>query len=136
MRVMAVDFGGKRIGIAVGETEFDIVTPRPSLAATGTLKGDAALLSQSARNESVDRIILGVPINEEDARMERICRKLGDLLVEHGWAVDLVDEAFTSEEADSELRSYGLKASERRKQRDGEAAKRIYQRWMFEQANA
>ncbi|MCC7436026.1 MAG: Holliday junction resolvase RuvX [Methanoregulaceae archaeon] len=136
MRVLAVDFGGKRIGVAVGETAFDIITPRPALTATGTLKGDAALISQTARNEAAERIILGIPVNEEDSRMERICRKLGELIAEQGWAVDLVDEAFTSEEADVELRTYGLKASERRKQRDGEAARLIYQRWMFEQTNA
>lgn len=136
MRVLAVDFGGKRIGVAVGETEFDIITPRPALVATGTLKSDAALISQAARIEDVDRIVLGVPVNDEDSRMERICRKLGELIAEQGWAVDLVDEAFTSEEADAELRTYGLKASERRKQRDGEAARLIYHRWMFEQTNA
>lgn len=136
MRVLAVDFGGRRIGIAVGEIEFEIITPRPSLAATGTLKGDAAAIAALAKGEQVDRIVIGLPINEEDQRMENVCRKLGGLVAERGFTVDFVDEAFTSEEADAELRTYGLKASERRKQRDGEAARLILERWIFEQANA
>lgn len=136
MRVMAVDFGGRRIGIAIGEIAFGVITPRPTLAATGTLKGDAALISKSAREEEVERIVIGVPVNEEDGRMERVCRKLGELIAAEGMVVDYVNEAFTSEEADAELRTYGLKASERRKQRDGEAARLILERWIFEQASA
>lgn len=136
MRVMAIDFGGRRIGIAVGVIEHGVISPKPTLAATGTLKGDAAEIVRLALREEADRIVIGLPINEEDMRMARICRQLGALVAEHGLPVEYVDESFTSEEADHELRTYGLKASERRKQRDGEAARLILERWMSEQTHA
>lgn len=136
MRVMAVDFGGKRIGIAIGDVEFGIITPRPTLAATGTLKSDAAMIAKAAHAEEVERILLGVPIHEDDPRMERICRSLGGHIEAEGWAVEYVDEAFTSEQAESHLRTFDLKASERRKHRDGEAARLILERWLHEKASA
>lgn len=135
MRVMAIDFGGKRIGVAVGELEFGVITPRPTLAATGTLKGDAAMIAKAAQSEEVQRILIGIPVNEEDNRMERICRTLGGHIEALGWTVDYVDEAFTSEEADNHLRNFDLKASERRKHRDGEAARLILERWLHEKAS-
>lgn len=136
MRVMAIDFGGKRIGVAVGEVEFGVITPRPALTATGTLKGDAAMIAKAARTEEVQRILIGVPVHEEDQRMERICRTLGMHIEADGWAVDYVNEAFTSEEAESHLRNFDLKASERRKHRDGEAARLILERWLHEETSA
>ena len=46
-----------------------------------------------------------------------------------GKSVALVDESLTSVGAEEHLREMGLKASERRKLRDGEAAARILERY-------
>lgn len=127
MRVLAVDLGRLRIGIAVGETEFRIATPRPHLAATGTLKKDAEAISVLAKGEEVERIVVGQPLNEEDERMARVCGQLADLIRELGWDVDLVDESFSSVQADANMAD--LKGSQRRKRRDGEAAAIILDRY-------
>ena len=127
MRVLAVDLGRLRIGIAVGETEFRVATPRPNLTATGTLKRDAEAISVLAKKEEVERIVVGHPLNEEDERMARVCSQFADLMREHGWHVELVDESFTSVQADENLAD--LKGSQRRKRRDGEAAAVILERY-------
>lgn len=136
MRLLGIDFGFKRIGVAVAETEVGIVTARPAFAASGALKTDAAEIAKMAKREEASAVVLGLPIEEsgEEGRMARICRTLGDHIVGNGVPVYLVDESMTSVEADDALRMDGLKASQRRKLRDGEAAALILERYLHEQA--
>ncbi len=132
MRLLGIDFGFKRIGIAVAESEVGIVTPRPPMEASGTLKRDAEAISLLAKREEVDAVVLGLPIEEsgEEGRMARICRTLAEHISGNGIVVHLVDESMTSVQADGALRQDGLKASQRRKLRDGEAAALILERYL------
>ncbi len=132
MRLLGIDFGFKRIGIAVAESEVGIVTPRPPMDASGTLKRDAEAISLLAKREEVDAVVLGLPIEEsgEEGRMARICRTLAEHISGNGIVVHLVDESMTSVQADGALRQDGLKASQRRKLRDGEAAALILERYL------
>lgn len=136
MRLLGVDFGFKRIGLAIAETEVAIITPRPPIAASGTLKTDAVVLSEYAKKEAVDAVVIGLPLEEDgvDGRMARICRTVGEHLTSMGHTVHTVDESLTSVQADAGLREQGLKASQRRKLRDGEAARVILERFINEQA--
>jgi putative transcription antitermination factor YqgF len=131
---MGVDLGRLRIGIAIGEAEFAVATPRPPLDATGALATDAIEIDALAKKEGVERIVVGQPLNEEDSRMARVCGMLADHLRTHGWQVDLVDESFTSIQADE--RMVELKGSQRRKRKDSEAAAIILERFFHEQARA
>lgn len=133
LRVLGVDLGAKRIGIAVGEKGFGVVSPRPALAASGTLARDAEAIAAFARREQVDLVVVGVPENEEDPRMANVCRKLGGLIEASGLKVRFVDEALTSVQAETRLVEAQLKGSERRKRRDGEAACLILERFFHEE---
>jgi putative Holliday junction resolvase len=132
MRLLGIDFGFKRIGVAVAETEVGIVTPRAPFEASGALKRDAEAITLLAKREEVDAVVLGLPIEEsgEEGRMARICRTLADHIAGNGIVVHLVDESMTSVQADGALRQDGLKASQRRKLRDGEAAALILERYL------
>ena len=132
MRLLGVDFGMARIGLAVGESEHDLATPRPPLAASGKLKTDAAAIAAIAKKEQAETVVVGLPIEEdgEEGKMARIARLLAGHIQDLGFKVALVDERMTSVEAESGLRRMDLKASERRKLRDGEAASLILERFM------
>jgi putative Holliday junction resolvase len=132
MRLLGIDFGFRRIGLAVGETEVGVVSPRPSLSASGTLKRDAQTLHEAAKREGVAEIVLGYPLGDEgeDGRMARIVRTLADHLRETGDVVHLVDESLSSVESERAMAEAGIKASVRKKRRDGEAACRILERYM------
>lgn len=126
-----MDFGFKRIGLAVAETEPEIITARPPIAASGTLAVDARKLVEMARREEVDEIVVGLPIEEdgEEGRMARICRTLAGHIRESGIRVALVDETLTSVEAERNLKANeGMKGSQIRKLKDGEAARLILER--------
>ena len=76
MRLLGVDFGFKRIGLAIAESEFKVITPKPSLEATGTLLRDAQNIDALARREEIRAIILGLPIEEDgnQGKMARVCQ--------------------------------------------------------------
>lgn len=131
MRLLGVDFGFKRIGIAVGETEVKIASARPHLYATGSLKRDAQAILAIAVREQVDQIILGLPLeNGAVGRMAGICQQLAEHLRTTGLPVVLEDESLSSVEAEATLLQFDLKASQRKKLRDGEAARNILDRYM------
>ncbi len=129
MRVLAVDFGGSRIGLAAGDLQ-GIASPLPYLAASGTLARDAQAILKVAKTHEAELIAVGLPLNEggEETKMSRICRKLGDSIAALGMEVEYVDESFTSMESETALREEGLKASQVRRRVDGEAAVRIFAR--------
>lgn len=129
-----MDFGSKRIGIAVGESGFGIVSPRPVLTAAGALAKDAAAIALLAKKEQVEQIVVGVPVNPEDTRMEKICGRLADDIRALGWTVDTVDETMTSVQAEAFMGD--LKGSQVRKRKDGEAACQIVERYFNEKGLA
>ncbi|HMS53865.1 MAG TPA: Holliday junction resolvase RuvX [Fimbriimonadaceae bacterium] len=131
MRVIGVDLGKARIGVAVGVVEFGVATPRPNLIASGSLKDDAVALTEMARREEADGFVIGIPEND-DPKMARACRLLAGHLLEAGYRVFEVDESFSTVEAENALRQTDLKASGRRKLRDGESARIILERFFDE----
>jgi len=137
MRVLAVDFGFKRIGLAVGESDPVIATPRPSLTALGSLKRDAEQIGQFAKREQVEQVVVGLPLEPdgEPGRMAKICRQLADHLTNLGLKVALVDESLSSKVAEQTLRETNLTAAGRRKRIDGEAAVVIFERYIDEQTS-
>lgn len=132
MRVLAVDLGRKRIGLAVANTETRLPSPCRSLVASGSLARDAEAISRLAAEEAAALVVVGLPLNEQDPSMARICEKLADKLLDLGLQVRLVDESLTSVEAELQMSVAGLKASERNRKRDGEAACRILDRYFHE----
>lgn len=131
MRVMAVDFGGSKIGLAVGDTSTGVASPRPNLPASGTLATDARAIDTKARAEEAKLVVLGLPLDARgETKMSRVCRQLGDLVAAYGLTVDYVDESLTSHGAETDMLAAGLKGSQRRKLVDGEAACRILERYL------
>jgi putative holliday junction resolvase len=138
MRLLGIDFGFRRIGIAIAESDLGIITPRPAIVASGTLKTDAGVLSEYAKREQAQAIVIGLPLEADgnEGRMARICRKVAEHLRDEGHLVHTVDETLSSVQAEAGLRELDLKASQRRKLRDGEAARVILERFIHDQTHS
>lgn len=135
MRALAVDFGGKRIGVAVGESHPRVTSARQNIDASGTLARDAETIVALAKREEADLVVVGLPLDEQgETKMSRVCRKLGECIEQRGLAVRYIDESFTSASAELDMLDAGLKGSERRKRSDGEAACRILERFFEQEA--
>lgn len=130
MRVLGVDFGSKRIGLAVGDSEFGIPSGRPNLAASGSLDRDAENLSKVAKEEQAGILVIGVPVNEpgKSGRMERVCRQLAERLRTLGWEVHEIDESMTSVEGAANLTAVYRKGAVKSRL-DGVAAALILERF-------
>jgi putative holliday junction resolvase len=131
LRLLGVDFGSKRIGLAIGESDHRIATARPAKASLEGLGPSASLILEAARSEGAEAVLLGIPVNPEggDGRMESICRRLADKIRELGIEVFTIDEAFTSAESESALVERGMNAADRQRLIDSEAACRILERF-------
>lgn len=131
MRALGIDFGGERIGVAVGEREFEVVSPRPPLKASGKLDADAAAIADLAKREQADCVVLGLPLGAdgEETRMAKVCRMLGERLIGLGVRVEYTDETLTSQESQSAMKQAGLKGSQVKRKVDGESAARVLERY-------
>ena len=123
-RLLALDLGARRVGVAVCDELRLTVRPLPALARTNwkRLLGEIVALCQSFDAKGV---VVGLPLNldgtegqaAQDAR--RVARNLSLSL---GIPVHLQDERLTSRAAEQALRSEGASDSEVAARVDGEAA--------------
>ena len=132
MRIMAIDYGDERIGLAVSDL-------------TGTLCGDAWTMNEwnmeraaericdEAKNREVERFVLGLPKNmdgSEGPRAEK-SRQFAAMLTERsGLEVRLWDERRSSIEAHAILHASGKQEKKHRKVVDAVAASLILEGYL------
>ena len=135
MRAMGVDFGEKRIGLAVSDPTATIATPLETLRRRAGKRPPLAKLEEIGRAHGVQHLVVGLPLGL-DGRETEWCaevRDLGEKLAQRlGVEVSFVDERMTSVRAEQAVRSVGLPKREReRKERvDRAAAQLILQAWL------
>jgi putative Holliday junction resolvase len=109
-RVLALDFGAKRVGVAVSDEMRLSVRPLAALRGTNW-KQLVKALSELCEEFDVRQVVLGLPLRldgvEGDAATEvrRVARKLELSL---HLPIDFQDERLTSKAAESALRREGL----------------------------
>ncbi len=133
--VLAFDFGLKRIGVAIGTqlAAGGLAAARP-LATISKEANDARFAAIGALIAEWQplRLLVGRPLNDDGtphemtARCERFAEQLRGRF---RLAVHLVDERYSSVEADAGLRGRGLDWRQRKAQVDAEAAMIILQDW-------
>lgn len=130
MRVLGIDYGLKRIGLAVGESEVGMAFARPLMASQGSVEADANALAMLVRKEEFDAVVLGLPLTAsgEEGEQAKICRRLADALISLGVPVHLIDERMTTQNAEAMFE--GIKASVRKRLVDSEAARQITQSFL------
>jgi putative Holliday junction resolvase len=107
--VLGIDFGARRIGLAVSDPDRIFAFPAGHLARSGKER-DLAALRQLADEREVVQIVVGLPIhmNGREGPEARVARAFAeDLRRETGRSVELLDERWTSREAERALREAG-----------------------------
>lgn len=135
MRVLGVDYGLKRVGLAVSDPTGTVATPLHTLTRRAGRRPPLAKLERIGRELGVDHVVMGLPLdlrgneNEWCAEVRDVGQRLGERL---GVDVSFVDERLTSVRAERAVRSAGLPKHEReRKDRvDAAAAQLILQAWL------
>jgi putative Holliday junction resolvase len=132
MRVLAVDYGSVRIGLALSDPTGTLARPLPFAPA----KGDAKLareLAALAAKEGAEHILLGLPRNM-DGSMGEAAARVQAFAVALGAAtkipVQLVDERLTTVQAGRQLHEAGRDARAQRGRIDSESAAVLLQGWL------
>ncbi len=132
MRLLALDVGERRIGLASGVAELGTALPAGVVRRT-RLAQDVRAVLDAARERQSDAIVVGVPYregSEESPQTKQVLGFVRALRRESPVPVHTVDEAFTSVEAEGLLRDAGVEPSRDRGAVDEAAAVLILRRWL------
>lgn len=134
MRLLAIDLGGKRTGLAVGDTITRVVSPLRVIEA-GPARLDTLVdaLAQAVRDHSVQALVLGLPLNMDDSEgpPARDARRMAQVLGERlALPVHLQDERLSSDDADRALARSGFTRAQKKARRDALAAATILREYL------
>jgi putative holliday junction resolvase len=131
-RILALDVGRKRIGLAITDALGLTAQGLPTLERV-RIREDLARLSQLAGERQVSLFLLGNPLHMSgrDSRQAAYVREFGDRLAGYsGIAVQYWDERLTSVEAGRVLRSSGIGIEKRAKAVDRLSAVLILENYL------
>jgi putative holliday junction resolvase len=140
-RILGIDFGERRIGLAVSDPTGTISQPLPTLTRRAGKRPPVNAIAEIASQQQVTEIVIGLPLalSGDETEWTAEVRAFGSKLAERtGVLVEYVDERLTSVLAEKTVRSLGLKRSEReRKDRvDATAALLILQAYLDRKSRA
>lgn len=129
MRILGVDYGTKRIGLAVTDESGLIAQPLRSIQNNGD-ECAARHIAEVAKAYNVSLIVVGIPRRTDNRTSvtERRSASFASLLSEvSGLPVELLDERFTTSIAERLLIEADLSRRKRKRLRDAVAAAIILQ---------
>lgn len=133
--MLGVDFGMKRIGLAVSDPTRTIASPLATVKRRAGKRPPLKQIAETAREWDVRHVVVGLPLelsgneNEWCAEVRDMGHKLAERL---GVDVSFVDERMTSVRAERAVRSVGLSREKLRDKGriDAGAAQLILQAWL------
>lgn len=135
-RVAAVDYGRRRIGLAISDPLRITTRGLTTLERGASLEQAAQAVAEVLKREQAALVVLGLPLHADgrESEMSAEARRFGDLLTAAGLAVVLHDEGLTSWEAEEGLKAGGrnLEQARRRGEIDQRAALALLRGWMTE----
>lgn len=143
MRLLALDVGDRRVGVAVSDELGLIATPLTVVHRRSKAE-DFARIARLAREQGVEGFVIGHPLDDDGRagaqaqRVERYAAALVDALRGEGLDLPVVfwDERMSTVRAQEAMIAAGRKAQDRRARIDAVAAAVILQDYLDEQRPA
>ena len=135
MRILGIDYGTKRLGLALSDEDEILASPLPVRMRT-SLAEDLKFVSDLVVEKTVGAIVLGLPLNMNGSRggMARAVQGFADELRRTcNVPVVLFDERLTTSEAERVLVQADISRKKRKSLRDGLAAVLILQGYLDSQ---
>ncbi|HEY2429329.1 MAG TPA: Holliday junction resolvase RuvX [Acidimicrobiales bacterium] len=133
MRVLALDLGTKRVGVAVSDTTASLAGPLTTVARSGDPAQDHRAIARLVADEEATLVVVGLPLNMDGSRgpaaraAEAEAAALAAVLPV---PIELSDERLTTVVADRALTGLGKRAPARRRVVDRTAAAVLLQGWL------
>lgn len=134
-KILGIDYGTKRIGLAISDGLKTTSVPLETIEGKKTLKETITHLAKvlEERLSTIESFVVGLPLHlsGQESNMSQKCREFAKALEEHfGKKVFLVDERFSSAQVDSDLRRLGVKRKKREKHLDSASACLVLQNYL------
>jgi putative Holliday junction resolvase len=131
-RLLGVDYGSRRVGLAVSDADRKIASPLATYERRER-EQDGRFFKKLVADEDIAELVIGLPIHlsgDESAKSAE-ARAFGAWLGElTGLAVTYWDERYTTVEAEEHLWRAGLTHKQRKARRDQVAAQVILQTYI------
>jgi putative Holliday junction resolvase len=105
-RVVGIDLGERRIGVALGNLQTRIASPFATLSRGKTAAEDAAVLSRLAAEQGAEALVVGLPLNmdgSEGLQATRTREWAQAVAAASGLPLSYRDERLTSERAERRI---------------------------------
>lgn len=134
-RVLGVDLGDRRIGLAVSDSGRTTAVPHGVLERSRDRGTDHRTIIDTAIEHDADVVVVGLPVGLDGTRgtaARRVLSEVDELRRVAGGQVrvEVVDERFSTVTAEAALRDAGVTGVERRRRVDESAATVILQSWL------
>ena len=133
MRVLGVDLGSKRIGIAVSDRSGTIASPLTVIQRSGSVARDHRAIADLVAEEEAVAVVVGLPLNMNGSigpAAQAAIKEAKALATVVGVPVHTSDERRTTVTADRAMIEAGMNAQARRKVVDKVAAAVLLQHWL------
>lgn len=131
-KVLALDWGLARIGVALSDELGMLAHPRDPIDARDA-RAALAAIAALVRDEDVEIVLIGMPMGHgggTTGSAEKVKRFATQVANATGRDVHLVDERMTTSHAHRLLKEANVRASHRKKKVDGAAAAIMLQAWL------
>jgi putative holliday junction resolvase len=138
VRVLGLDLGAKRIGVAVSDRSGTIASPLCVLQRTGSRAQDHRAIAKLVIEEEAVAIVVGLPLTlkGEWGRAALLAKtEVDELTTVVDVPIHFHDERFTTVTAESALMEARMRADARRRLVDKIAAAVMLQSWLDAQAH-
>jgi putative Holliday junction resolvase len=135
-RVVGIDLGSRRIGIAVSDSAGTMALPRATVVRSGDASRDRQRLVDLVLDEEAVTVVVGLPLSLDGSKgtaataAAEEADALGALLAPHQIDVELFDERLTTVSAHQALTAGGADGRQRRRVVDQAAAAVLLEAWL------
>ena len=130
-RLLGLDHGARRIGVAIGDTHTGMAFARGAIRRRN-LDHDLALVRELCTSEGVEQVVIGLPLNMDGSEgpQAAAARSFGERLSVIGLIVSFEDERLSTWEARERLAEAGRRARRGTGELDSTAARVILQQYL------
>ena len=133
MRVIGIDLGSKRIGIALSDSDLTVATPLDVVERSGNVEKDHIEILKITAEWEVQKIIVGLPISLDGTLGPSAQSVMDEIKMLRGVTdipIETHDERFTTVTAEQILLQQNVKRDKKKRIIDKVAAAIILQGWI------
>jgi putative Holliday junction resolvase len=130
MRTLAIDYGEKRVGLAISD-ELNIIAKPMSILKVSSLSDAISKIHRIIKSQGIDKVIIGLPLGPKGAETKQSIQTryfANSLKDTNSAAIEFWNESFSTQQA--EQYSSTTRSSRKKKNPDSEAARIILQEYL------